>query len=71
MEIRWRNIFALLLIIFVFYVFVKIRPFLNNIFDDLNFEGYGYCDPNIIVILFGMACITIVAVIKIFSDRRR
>ena len=68
MRIRWENIFGLLLLIFGIYLFVKIRPYLNRIFEDLA-NGYYYHshDPMLRVIMFGLICVTIVGVVKIIS----
>ena len=70
MHIRWENIFGLLLLIFGIYLFVKIRPYLDRVFEDLA-DGYYYhrYDPMLRVIIFGLVCVTIVAVAKIISKR--
>ncbi len=70
MRIRWENIFGVLLLIFGIYMFVKIRPCLDRVFEDLA-DGYYYHshDPMLRVIMFGLICVTIVAVAKIISKR--
>ncbi len=70
MRIHWENIFGLLLLIFGIYLFVKIRPYLDRIFEDLA-NGYYYHshDPMLRIIMFGLICVTIVAVAKIISKR--
>ncbi|TKJ38326.1 MAG: hypothetical protein CEE38_06095 [Planctomycetes bacterium B3_Pla] len=69
MRIRWENIFGPLLLIFGIYLFVKIRPYLDRVFEDLA-DGYYYrYDPMLRIIIFGLVCVTIVAVAKIISKR--
>ena len=71
MKIRWDNIFGLMLLIFAIYLFIKARPFFNNLFDEINqvyYYGYG---PGMFlkVAMFGLLCLTIVAIVKIISKR--
>ena len=70
MRIRWENIFGPLLLIIGIYLFVKIRPYLDRVFEDLA-DGYYYhrYDPMQGIIIFGLVCVTIVAVAKIISNR--
>jgi hypothetical protein len=70
MEIRWGNIFAVLLIIFGIYLFVKMRPFLENIFENLNSYSWRHDDPTMTVIVLGFLCITVLGIVKIISKRR-
>ena len=70
MRIRWENVFGLMFFIFCIYLFFKVKPYLNRIFEDLA-DGYYYHshDPMLKVIMFGLICVTIVAVAKIISNR--
>lgn len=70
MRIRWENIFGLLLLILGIYLFVKIRPYLDRVFEDLA-DGYYYhrYDPMQRVIVFGLICLVIVAIVKIIANR--
>ncbi len=70
MRIRWDNVFGLMFLILCIYLFVKARPYLNRVFEDLA-DGYYYHshDPMLGVIIFGLVCVTIVAVVKIISNR--
>lgn len=70
MDIRWGNIFAVLLIIFGIYLFVKMRPLLENIFENLNSSGWRNDDPTITVIVLGLLCMTVLGIVKIISSRR-
>ena len=70
MRIRWENIFGPLLLIFGIYLFIKIRPYLDLVFEDLA-DGYYYhrYDPMQRVIVLGLICLVIVAVARIISKR--
>ncbi len=70
MRICWENIFGPLLLIFGIYLFVKIRPYLDRVFEDLA-DGYYYhrYDPMQRVIVFGIICLVIVAIVKIITNR--
>jgi len=70
MRIRWENIFGLLLLILGIYLFVKIRPYLDRVFENLA-DGYYYhrYDPMQRVIVFGLICLVIVAIVKIITNR--
>jgi len=71
MHIRWENIFGLLLLIFGIYLFVKMRPFLETLFEDVNHVHYYGRGPEqlIRVLMLGLLCLTVLAAIKIFSNR--
>ena len=70
MPMRWTNVFGLMFLIFCIYLFIKAKPFLNSIFEDLA-DGYYYHNhsPVLRVAVFGLICVTIVAVVKILSER--
>ena len=72
MRIRWENVFGLMFLIFCIYLFFKAKPYLNRIFEDLT-EGHYYHnhDPMLRIIMFGLICITIVAVAKVISKAER
>ena len=72
MRIRWENIFGLLLLIFGIYLFVKMRPFFENLFTEVNqvyYYGYGL-GRLIKVLMLALLCLTVLAAIKIISNRR-
>ena len=69
MRIRWENVFGLIFFIFCIYLFFKVMPYLNRIFEDLTDNYYHSHDPMLRVIMFGIICMTIVAVAKIISRR--
>jgi len=74
MRIRWENIFGLLLLIAGIYLFVKMRPCLENLFDDANHVHYYYGGgPEQLTraLMLGLLCLTVIAAITIFSNRRR
>ena len=71
MNIRWGNILGLMLIIFGIYLFLKLRPFLENAIEDLNSGYYHHGDPVFRIAVLGILCITLIGAIKIFSDRKR
>ena len=69
MLILWKNMFGLMFLIFCIYLFIKAKPFLNRILEDLA-DGYYYDhSPALKVAMFGLICVTIVAVVKILSKR--
>lgn len=70
MRIRWENVFGLMALVLCIYVFIKAKPYLDRVFEDLA-DGYYYHshDPMLRVIIFGLVCVTIVAVVKIISER--
>ena len=70
MHIRWENVFGFMFLIFCIYLFVKAKPYLNRIFEDLA-DGYYYHnhDPVLRVITLVLICLTIVGVVKIISRR--
>ena len=73
MHIRWDNIFGLLLLIFGIYLFVKMGPFFENLFTEIN-QVYYYGDgPGQLlkVLMLGLICLTVLAAITIISNRRR
>ena len=68
MRIRWENMFGLMFFIFCIYLFFKVKPYLDRIFEDMA-NGYYYhsYDPAFKIIMFGLICVTIVSVVKIIS----
>jgi subtilase family serine protease len=72
MEIRWNNVFGLLLLILGIYLLLKMRPFFSNAFEDINSAHYyHHGNPIHGLVILGIICITVVAVVKILSERRR
>ena len=71
MRIRWENIFGLLLFIFAVYMFFKMRPFFNNLFEEVNQVQYYGHGPSMLlrVLMLGLLCLTAIAVAKIISKR--
>jgi len=70
MRIRWDNLFGLMALVLCIYLFIKAKPYLDRVFEDLA-DGYYYHsrDPMLRVIIFGLVCVTIMAVVKIISNR--
>jgi len=70
MEIRWGNIFAVLMIIFGIYLFFKVKPAIDHLVA--NFESMPLRqDPGTFaVIILAMILITVVAVVRIISNRK-
>jgi hypothetical protein len=71
MNIRWGNIFGLMLIIFGIYLFIKMRPFLGNAIEDLNSGYYHHGDPVFRIAVLCILCITLIGALKILSGRKR
>ena len=69
MRINWENLFGMLLFVFCIYLFIKLRPYLGRLFEDLG-NGYYYLhSPVSRIVAIGLVCVTIVAVAKIISRR--
>jgi hypothetical protein len=70
MQIKWTNVFAILFIVFAIYLFFKAKPVIDRLFE--NFESMPLRqDPGTFaIILLGMILITVVAVVKIISNRK-
>ena len=72
MRIRWDNIAGLFLVVFGIYLFIKIRPFLDQWFENLgNDDPFSPVSPTIRMATIGLVCVTIVAVVKILANRKR
>ena len=70
MRIRWENVFGIMFLIFCIYLFIKSKPYMDRIFEDLA-GGYYYHShsPVLRLAIFGLMCVTLVAVVKILSKR--
>jgi hypothetical protein len=71
MEIRWGNIFAVLMIIFAIYLFFKAKPAIDRFFEDLEYMPMRHDHGMFALTIFAMILITAVAVIKIISNRKQ
>ena len=69
MRIRWENVFGLMFFIFCIYLFFKIKPYLNRMFEDWANSYYYSYSPIVRVAMFGLVCVTIVAVVKLICNR--
>lgn len=71
MRIRWDNIFGLMLVIFLIYLFVRLKPFLERKFEDLSYVRYGNrFDPVTEILVIGILCFTVIAVVQIINRNR-
>jgi len=69
MRINFENLFGILLFVFCIYLFIRLRPYLDRLFEDLG-NGYHYpYSPLSRIAVIGLVCLTIVAVAKIISRR--
>ena len=70
MQIKWANVFATLFIAFAICLFFRAKPAIDRLFE--NFESMPLRqDPGTFaVIILGMILITIVAVVKMISNRK-
>lgn len=72
MQIKWNNIFGALLLIFCIYAFIKLLPVMNRWFDAIGDRySFRYETPTMKVMLLGLLCVTIVAIVKIITNNRR
>ena len=69
MRIRWENVFGLMFLIFCIYLFFKAKPCLDRMFENWTNVYYYSYNPVVRVAMFGLVCLTIVAVVKILSKR--
>ena len=71
MRIRWENITPLLLLIVLTYLFLKMLPVLDMVVDGMASSSYEHQDPRYHLVVLGLLCLTVVAICKILSNRRR
>ena len=71
MRIRWENVFGLTLFVLLIYLFIKMRPFLQNIFDDINSAHYNRGDIVFRELALSILCITVIATVAILSGRKK
>ncbi|MHC4728282.1 MAG: hypothetical protein ACYS17_13760 [Planctomycetota bacterium] len=69
MRIRWENIFGLMLLAFFIYLFIKMKPFWEHIFESINGVYYYRHDLLLKVLMLTLLCLTAVAIAKIISRR--
>ena len=70
MEIKWSNIFGLILLIFCIYLFFKTGPCVTRFFESMSTNYCFYAEtPTMKVMLIGLICVTIVAVTKMIINR--
>ena len=70
MRIRWENVFGLMLLIFSIYLFIKMRPFLKNLFENINGGYYHQDGPVLRVLMLRLLCLKVLEALKIISNRR-
>lgn len=72
MQIRWNNIFGALLLGFCIYVCIKLIPVMHRWLENIG-DGYHFYaeTPTMKVMLLGLLCVTLVAVVKIITNNRR
>ena len=70
MTFNWANVFAILFIAFVVYLFIKAKPAIDRFFESLEYMPLRQDPGTFAVIILGMILITVVAVVKIISNRK-
>jgi hypothetical protein len=70
-RIRWNNIFGLLFLVMLIYLFIMVGPALRRFFESIGSAYYYEVDPFHHLVMLGLLCITVVAVCKIIFNRRR
>ena len=68
MKIKWGNIFALAILICLIILLFKLPLILDRLPQTIEVPYY-INDPGYVIMILGLICITIVAVIKILSGR--
>ena len=70
MTFNWANVFAILFIAFVIYLFIKAKPVIDRLFENFESMPLRQNPGTFAVIILGMILITVVAVVKIISNRK-
>ena len=68
MRIKWANIFALAILICLIILLCKLPRILDRLPQIIDPPHY-INDPAYVIMILGLICVTIVAVIKILSNR--
>ena len=68
MRIKWANIFALAILICLIILLCKLPRILDRMPEMIN-SPYYINDPAYVIMILGLICVTVVAVIKILSSR--
>ena len=68
MRIKWKNIFALAVLIGLVTLLLRLPEILDRLSFSIAIPRY-FEDPMIALCFFGFICLTIVAVAKILSNR--
>ena len=71
MTIKWQNLFIILFVGFAIYLFIKAKPAIDRFFENLEYMPLRQDPGTLAVILLGMILVTIVAVVKIISNRKQ
>ena len=71
MQIRWDNIFGLILLVTGIYLVFKILPLLRTFLESLNDGQYGGGDPFYQFLGLGLLCVTVLGMVAIVFRRRR
>ncbi len=69
MKIKWGNIFALGILICLVAILLRLPEIADRMYYDFDLPYY-FDDPMIAFAFFSFVCLTIVALAKIFSNRK-
>lgn len=68
MTIKWKNIFALAILICLIILLLRLPEILDRLSFSIDMPHY-FDDPMIGLCFLGLVCLTIVSVVKILSNR--
>lgn len=69
MQIRWNNIFGLLALMFLFYIFVKAQPVVKEFFEELKYNSFMSNDPVWQFFTLSLFCLSAIAIFVIIFRR--
>jgi hypothetical protein len=67
-NIRWANIFGLVGLICVIYLFFKIRSLDNTAWEEFRYRFISH-DPLWLFLFLALICVTVIAIVKILKQK--
>lgn len=72
MQIKWKNVFGVMFLVFLLCMFIKVSPMVIKILEEVadNIVYFGsFRGPTLPVMIIGMLCVSAVAIVKIISRK--
>ena len=70
MEIKWGNVFIILIVVFAIYLFVKVKPAIDGFFDNFGSTPVKQDVGTMMTIFIGMGLLTIIVIVHIICNKR-